>query len=93
MTTCAVVDWPCQTRVVELLDHGEYLSIVTTMVDHDTPAAPPLSLETSDDLAALHRELAANVPWDVSVMAGAATDRNVELRLAPPFPLKRLPGA
>ena len=93
VTTCAVVDWPCQTRVVELLDHGEYLSIVTTMVDHDTPAAPPLSLETSDDLAALHRELAANVPWDVSVMAGAATDRNVELRVAPPFPLKRLPGA
>ena len=24
VTTCAVVDWPCQTRVVELLDHGEY---------------------------------------------------------------------
>jgi hypothetical protein len=79
--------------VVELLDHGEYLSIVTTMVDHDTPTAPPPSLETSDDLAALHRELAANVPWDVSVMAGAAADRNVELRVAPPFPLKRLPGA
>jgi len=88
-----VVDWPCQTRVVELLDHGEYLSIVTTMVDHDTPAAPPVPLATSDDLAALHRELAANVPWDVSVMAGTAADRNVELRLAPPFPLKRLPGA
>jgi len=93
VTTCAVVDWPCQTRVVELLDHGEYLSIVTTMVDHDTPAAPPVPLATSDDLAALHRELAANVPWDISVMAGTAADRNVELRLAPPFPLKRLPGA
>jgi metallophosphoesterase (TIGR03767 family) len=93
VTTCAVVDWPCQTRVVELLDHGEYLSIVTTMVDHDTPAAPPVALATSDDLAALHRELAANVPWDVTVMAGTAADRNVELRVAPPFPLKRLPGA
>ncbi|MGO9188783.1 MAG: hypothetical protein ACLP8X_10020 [Streptosporangiaceae bacterium] len=66
VTTCAEVDWPCQTRVVELLDHGEYLSIVTTMVDHDTPLAPSLSVETSDDLAALHRELAANVPWDVT---------------------------
>jgi len=43
----------------------EYLSIVTTMVDHDTPAAPPLPVETSDDPAALHRELAASVPWDV----------------------------
>jgi metallophosphoesterase (TIGR03767 family) len=92
VTTCAVVDWPCQTRVVELLDHGEYLSIVTTMVDHDTPAGPSLALETSDDLAALHRELAANVPWDVTVMAGTVGDRNVELRVVPPFPLKRLPG-
>jgi metallophosphoesterase (TIGR03767 family) len=91
VTTCAVVDWPCQTRVVELLDHGDYLSIVTTMVDHDTPVAAA-SLETADDLAALHRELAANVPWNVSAQAGAATDRNVELRLIPPFPLKRLSG-
>jgi hypothetical protein len=93
VTTCAVVDWPCQTRVVELADHGEYLSIVTTMVDHDTPAAPALPPATTDDLAALHRELAANVPLDVTAMAGVATDRNVELRLVPPFPLKRLPGA
>jgi len=93
VTTCAVVDWPCQTRVVELLDHGEYLSIVTTMVDHDTPSAPSLSLDTSDDLAALHRELAANVPWDISPMAGTPGDRNTELRVIPPFPLKRLPGA
>jgi metallophosphoesterase (TIGR03767 family) len=91
VTTCAVVDWPCQTRVVELLDHGEYLSIVTTMVDHNTPVAPGL-LETADDLAALHRELAANVPWDTSAMAGAADDRNVELRVIPPFPLERLSG-
>jgi metallophosphoesterase (TIGR03767 family) len=91
VTTCAVVDWPCQTRVVELLDHGEYLSIVTTMVDHNTPVAPGL-LETADDLAALHRELAANVPWDTSALAGAAGDRNVELRVIPPFPLERLSG-
>ena len=91
VTTCAVVDWPCQTRVVELVDHGEYLSIVTTMVDHDTPVSPA-SLETADDLAALHRELSANVPWPVSALAGAAGDRNTELRVIPPFPLKRLPG-
>ncbi len=91
VTTCAVVDWPCQTRVVEILDHGEYLSIVTTMVDHDTPLAAA-SLETADELAALHRELAANVPWPVSALAGNVGDRNVELRVAPPFPLKTLSG-
>ena len=92
VTTCAVVDWPCQTRLVELLDHGEYLSIVTTMVDHDTPAAAA-SLETTDDLAALHRELAANVPWGAATLAGTPRDRNVELRVLPPFPLGRLSGA
>jgi metallophosphoesterase (TIGR03767 family) len=91
VTTCAVVDWPCQTRLVELIDHGEYLSIVTTMVDHDTPVAAA-SLQTTDDLAALHRELAANVPWDVFALAGTAADRNTELRILPPFPLKRLAG-
>ena len=92
VTTCAVIDWPCQTRVVELVDHGEYLSIVTTMVDHDTPVAAT-SLDTTDDLAALHRELAANVPWDVSALAGVTADRNTELRVLPPFPLDRLAGS
>jgi metallophosphoesterase (TIGR03767 family) len=91
VTTCAVIDWPCQTRLVELLDHAGYLSIVTTMVDHDTPLGPE-SLESADDLAALHRELAANVPWNVAAMAGAPGDRNIELRVVPPFPLSRLPG-
>jgi metallophosphoesterase (TIGR03767 family) len=91
VTTCAVVDWPCQTRLVELVDHGEYLSIVTTMVDHDTPLSPA-SLETGDDLAALHRELSANVPWPVSALAGEASDRNTELRIIPPFPLNFLPA-
>jgi metallophosphoesterase (TIGR03767 family) len=91
VTTCAVVDWPCQTRLVELVDHGEYLSIVTTMVDHDTPLAPT-SLDSTDELAALHRELAANVPWETSALAGTPADRNAELRLRPPFPLKRLPA-
>jgi hypothetical protein len=71
--------------------HGDYQN--TGIPPLPTTAAPPVPLVTSDDLAALHRELAANVPWDVSVMAGTAADRNVELRLAPPFPLKRLPGA
>ncbi len=91
VTTCAVVDWPCQTRLIELIDRGDYLSIVCTMVDHDTPAVPA-SLETGDGLASLHRELAANVPYrgTHSGMAGAAGDRNVELRVVPRFPLPTL---
>ena len=91
VTTCAIVDWPCQTRLVELVDAGEHLSIVCTMADHDSPLGPA-SLETGADLAALHRELAANVPFGGagSGLAGATLDRNVELRLRPPFPLGRL---
>ena len=88
------MDWPCQTRLVELVGRGGYLSIVATMVDHDTPAAPR-SLETIDDLASLHRELAANMPMGGvhhSGGAGGATDRNVELRITAPFPLDRLAG-
>jgi len=91
VTTCAVVDWPCQTRLVELVDSGGRLSVVCTMVDHDTPVAPT-SIQTGDDLASLHRELAANVPFHGagSAGAGAAADRNVTLSVRAPFPLDRL---
>jgi len=89
VTTCAVADWPCQARLIELVDHGEYLSVVATMVDHDTPLAP-LSLDTGAELASLHRELAMNVPPGMLGLAGQRSDRNVELLLTPPFPLDRL---
>jgi metallophosphoesterase (TIGR03767 family) len=95
VTTCSVVDWPCQSRLVEIVDSGGYLSIVCTMADHDTPLGPlaaPGPLQTTDDLAALHRELAANMPiigFD-SARPGGLGDRNAELRLPPPFPLDRV---
>jgi hypothetical protein len=93
-----VVDWPCQTRLVELADSGGQLAITCTMVDHDTPLWPRLpadmTLATVDDLASLHRELAANIPFggEHPGRTGTATDRNVELLISPPFPLSRLPG-
>jgi len=91
VTTCAVVDWPCQTRLVELIDSDGDLAIVCTMVDHDTPPAAA-ALVSSDDLASLHRELAANMPFAGagSGQEGSATDRNVVLRLPAPFHLGRL---
>jgi hypothetical protein len=93
VTTCAIMDWPCQARVVELVDDGEVLSIVCTMVDHDTPVTPR-SLASLDDLASLHREIAANAPASGAHAAvpGDAGDRNVTLRMAAPFPLKGLAG-
>jgi hypothetical protein len=94
VTTCSVVDWPCQARLVEIINSGGELSIVCTMVDHDTPLGPlvPGPLDTMEDLAALHRELAANMPiigFD-SARPGLVGDRNAELRLPAPFPLERV---
>jgi hypothetical protein len=76
-----LVDWPCQARLVELFDAGDgLLAIACTMVDHDGPADPAGAIEP-DQLAALHRELAGNVPiagFD-SGRDGTSLDRNVIL--------------
>ena len=94
VTTCAIMDWPCQTRLVELVDTGGHLSIVCTMVDHDGVLRPDPDLPWDGRwLAGLHRELAGTEPWrgwaslDRSATGGLA-DRNVELRLPAPFPLR-----
>jgi metallophosphoesterase (TIGR03767 family) len=94
VTTSSIVDWPCQARLVELVESAGQLSIVCTMVDHDSPVTP-MSLESGSDLAALHRELAANMPFAGmdSARSGTPADRNVELRMAAPFPLARLAGS
>jgi metallophosphoesterase (TIGR03767 family) len=91
VTTCAVVDWPGQARLVELVDNGDgTLSLVCTMVDHDSPARPPGPLDPAARepaaLASLHRELSANVPWAglSAGLAGGPGDRNVELVLRHP---------
>ena len=88
VTTGAVADWPCQGRLVELVDEGNgFLGIVCTVVDH---AAPPHPAEARGvlRLAAIHRELAANDPFRGADggAAGRPADRNVELILpAPPW--------
>lgn len=90
ITTSSIVDWPCQARLVEIVECGGQLSIFCTMLDHDTPTGPR-SLTDAADLAALHRELAANMPFAGmdSTRPGTHADRNVELRLATPFQLRR----
>ncbi|HSP09961.1 MAG TPA: metallophosphoesterase [Candidatus Dormibacteraeota bacterium] len=77
VTTSALVDWPCQGRMVELFEAGSgLLGIACTMVDHD-----------GEGLAGVHRELAANVPFSGfdSWRPGRPEDRNVVLLLAAPF--------
>jgi hypothetical protein len=89
VTTCSVVDWPCQTRLIEIIDAGSELQIVCTMVDHRAGSSVRLD---GTELAGLHRELAANMPFlgADSGRDGTPTDRNVVLRLAAPFPLSHL---
>jgi hypothetical protein len=77
VTTSSLVDWPCQARLVELFEAGDaLLGIGCTMVDHE-----------GTELAALHRELAGNVPFNGfdSWRPGALEDRNVILLLPRPF--------
>ncbi len=77
VTTSSLVDWPCQARLVEIYkaDDG-VLAIGCTMLDHDGAG-----------LAGLHRELAANVPFNGfdSRRPGTPTDRNAILLVPAPF--------
>jgi metallophosphoesterase (TIGR03767 family) len=86
--TAAHVDWPCQSRTIEVVDDGPVLTIRCTMVDHAGPVRPDEIAATTDPvlkLAAVHRELAGNDPQvNRTEGSGAREDRNVELTLAKP---------
>ena len=86
VTTSSLVDWPCQGRLVELFDAGDgMLAIACTMVDHEGSLRDGSG--NLEDLAGLHRELAANVPRNGfdSWRPGQAADRNAILLLRAPF--------
>jgi metallophosphoesterase (TIGR03767 family) len=89
VTTASLIDWPCQARLVEVVDNRDgTLSIVCTMIDHAAPA-DPRAAEGLWRLAAIHRELAANDPHggEPAGTAGQPADRNVELIIPAPFEL------
>ena len=77
VTTGSLVDWPCQARLIELFEAGPgLLGIASTLIDHDGPADPGRA-ESSLEMAALHRQLAANVRWaGFGGGEGTALDRN-----------------
>jgi metallophosphoesterase (TIGR03767 family) len=86
INTASHVDFPQQSRLLELLDNNDgTLSIFTTMVDHVGPAAYGGLIGNPVSLAGLARELAANDPQQrTSGQEGSLADRNVELLLPKP---------
>ncbi|HEU5471051.1 MAG TPA: TIGR03767 family metallophosphoesterase [Actinophytocola sp.] len=95
VNTAAHIDWPQQSRVLELMDNQDgTLSIFGTILDMAAPATPRGRLDDPVTLAALARELAGN-DWQsrdrpnpgVDGRRGSVQDRNVELLLPSPFPL------
>lgn len=88
ITTASLIDYPQQSRIVELMDNGDgTLSIAATLVDHSTPESVRHDGEqTAQSLAALSLELAMNRPGlDRAEMSGGIKDQNVDLILNKPF--------
>jgi hypothetical protein len=96
ISTAAHIDWPQQARMIELVDVGDEMAFVLTILDHDGPAnpggAPPAHEEQGhapDDvlrLAAIGREIAYNDYQGSRGARGERQDRNVILPTDRPPP-------
>ena len=93
INTAAHIDWPSQSRIVEIVDNGDAtLSIFGTIIDDVAGTSwNALSITNPVGLAALARELAVNDPQRDAETAtrdgrrGTLADRNVELVIKKPF--------
>ncbi|NDU75500.1 TIGR03767 family metallophosphoesterase [Actinomadura sp. DSM 109109] len=87
VNTAAHIDFPQQSRIVELADNGDgTLSVFATVLDSAGPASFGGRLTDPVALASLSRELAGNDWQDREEdRRGDAADRNVELLLPAPF--------
>jgi metallophosphoesterase (TIGR03767 family) len=87
VNTASHIDWPAQSRIVEIASGSGQISIFTTMVDIAAPLAFD-SITTPSGLASLARELAANDPTErPRSRSGFDMDRNTQLVLPAPFPI------
>ncbi|WP_238005227.1 TIGR03767 family metallophosphoesterase [Dactylosporangium sp. AC04546] len=85
VTTASHIDWPIQSRIIEITEGAGMLSIFTTMLDIDAPLSNNGDLSTPTALAALGRELAANDPQGNVGREGMDFDRNAQLLVPTPF--------
>jgi 3',5'-cyclic AMP phosphodiesterase CpdA len=99
ISTAAHIDWPQQSRMIELVNDGGSMSLVLTMLDHAGPAvaggpgAGPDSDPASGSagaeplrLASIGREIGYNDYQADRSAAGDRTDRNVIVPLGKPAP-------
>jgi metallophosphoesterase (TIGR03767 family) len=87
VNTAAHIDWPEQSRVIEMVDNLDgTLSVFCTIVDHAGPVSHGGALSQTSSLAALSRELSAN-DWQnrTDTRRGGVQDRNVELLIPAPL--------
>jgi metallophosphoesterase (TIGR03767 family) len=93
VTTASHIDWPYQSRIVEIGEGAGTISIFTTMLDIDAPLDfRDQDLNQPAALASLSRELAANDLQERAVggttsRPGTAPDRNAQLLVPTPFSL------
>jgi metallophosphoesterase (TIGR03767 family) len=95
INTAAHIDWPQQSRVVELADNLDgTLSIFCTVIDHSGPISRRGHVTGTAALASLSREVAAN-DWSnrTDARRGDVSDRNVELLLRDPISARVRHGA
>jgi metallophosphoesterase (TIGR03767 family) len=89
ITTAAHIDFPEQSRIIEIVDNGDQtLSIFATVLEHAGAAVVDVGDTSPLGLASLSRELSANDPQTDRVgKLGTPTDLNVELVVRAPFTL------
>jgi metallophosphoesterase (TIGR03767 family) len=94
VSTASHIDWPSQSRLVEIAAGKGVLSIFTTMLDIDSPPEYGGDLSDPASLASLARELAFNDPTEHIKLNvpdtdrhGDANDRNTQLLVPAPFPI------
>ncbi|SDT39152.1 TIGR03767 family metallophosphoesterase [Microlunatus soli] len=82
ISTSSIAEWPVQVRELEVFATDEGIAIRATMIDSAVAPEPTGDLDL-DDLAGLHREVAANDPGSVGGLdaEGTPQDRNVVLYL------------
>lgn len=88
ISTASHIDWPSQSRILELAVGAGVISIFTTMLDIAAPLSYGGDLSSPVTLAALARELAANDPTErpLGRRGGAtAVHRNTQLLVPVPF--------